>query len=213
MKRGGAFMFRYFVFCSVACFTFLTANAQNCTQQLNRVEDDFEAGRLLRIPEIIEILLDQDECLSKEEKIRARKLLTKVYIFLDEEAKAEYAMEGLLKADPEHILSRQLDPKELFFLMDQFRTDPIFRIALKVGVNASSVNLIGDYSTSNPANFPKFYNGKTADGASSFNYENQTFNSTSGAGVGYNAELSVEKYLDKGFEIGLGGQVRCFFLG
>ncbi len=94
-------------------------------------------------------LLRQNDCLSKEEKIRARKLLTKVYIFLDEEAKAEIAMVGLLKADPEHNLDQQLDPKELFFLMDHFRTDPIFRIAIKVGVNSSIVNSFGTYSTTN----------------------------------------------------------------
>lgn len=183
--------------------------AQNCTQQLNRAEDDYEEGRLIQIPDVVNDLLRESDCLSKEEKVRARKLLTKVYIFLDEEAKAEDAMIRLLKSDPEHILSPQFDPKELFFLMDQFRTDPIFRIAIKVGVNSSIINTFGTYSTANPNDFPKFYNGQTIDGSGSFIYEGQEYDASSDMGVGYSAELTLERHLVNGFEVGLGGQIRA----
>ncbi|MEP0367637.1 MAG: porin family protein [Cyclobacteriaceae bacterium] len=192
--------------------------AQNCAQRLSQAERDYEAGKLIDIPRVVLELLkgengDYNCELSKEEEIRARKLLTKTYIFTDREAQAENALIGLLKVDPEHPLDKQVDPRELFFLMDQFRTEPIFRVAFRAGTNINQVYVIGDqFSTASSGgsqNFPKFYNGKTVNGNDDFELEDGgSFSAQSGIAFGFTGELMMERHLLKGVEVGLGVQFR-----
>lgn len=182
--------------------TFLTCllgvNAQQtCTQRLNQAEDDYAAGRLLDIPSALEGCLGIG--FSKEEEVRARKLLTLVYIFTDQQSKADAALINLLRADPEHRLDPREDPVELFFLYDQFRVAPIFRIGVKAGVNLTNVNVIQSYSTHNGLAQNKFYNGKEAGGIGEFQ---------SVQGTGFNFEATIERYFDKGIEVISGVQWR-----
>src|SRR5690606_22162750 len=110
---------------------------------------------------------------SDEERVRALKLLTLVHIFSDQEALAEQSMIRLLRADPEHILDPLVDPAELFFLYQQFRTAPIFRIGVRGGMNATMPLVLAEYGTQNTGSYPVFYNGKTADGSRSFQVEGE----------------------------------------
>lgn len=170
---------------------FVLKAQQTCTQRLNQAEDDYEAGRLLNIPQMIQGCLD-NEGFSKEEEVRARKLLTLVYIFTDQQGKAEGALVNLLRADPEHRLNPRVDPAELFFLYEQFRVSPIFRIGFKAGVNISKINVVESYSTRNGLFLNTFYNGKEKGGIGEFQ---------SSQGVGYNAELTIERHLKDGLEV------------
>ncbi len=155
----------------------LVTCGQNCTQRLNQAEDDYEAGRLLGIPDqIFDCLLLKS--FSSEEEIRARKLLTLVYIFTDQESQAEQAMINLLKSDPEHRLDPLVDPAELFFLYEQFRTEPIFRISFKAGLNTSNVVLIKEYATNNTLVHDNFYNGTATGGSDSYTINDDTTNTT-----------------------------------
>ncbi|MEQ8473161.1 MAG: outer membrane beta-barrel protein [Marinoscillum sp.] len=181
--------------------------SQTCTQRLKQAESDYEAGRLLGIPGQL------DNCLkmglfSKEEQVRARKLLTLVYIFTDQESKAEIAMIELLKADAEHRLDPQVDPAELYFLYDQFRTAPIFRIALRIGTNINNPSIIGDYGTFNVNTHRNFYNGKTSDGEDQYTVDGETYTANSGISLGLYAELMFEKEVKKGLEVIFGPQFR-----
>ena len=183
------------------------ASAQNCTIILNRAEDDYEAGRLLGIPERIQGCLT-NEGFSKEEEIRALKLLTLVYIFTDNDARADEHLVLLLKADPEHKLDPEVDPAELYYLYNQFRVKPIFRVAFKASINMSTPKIVQSFSTSNPNTHPKFINGKTADGNKEFRVDEQGFIPFSGIGLGTNLELMIERHLTKGIEIAAGPQLR-----
>lgn len=189
---------------------FLT-QGQSCTQRLNDAEDDYEAGRLSSIPAKIERCLETEQ-FTKEEAVRARKLLTLVYIFTDQEAKAEVALINLLKEDAEHRLNPQVDPAELFFLYNQFRTAPIFRIAFRAGVNSSSPRIIEPYGTYNLRTHSNFYNGKTKDGDDSYTIAGDSssgdYNSLSGLGLGFSGEILFETHLGKGVEFGVGPQLR-----
>ncbi len=197
----------------------ISAYGQNCTQKLNQAEDEYEAGRLVGIPASIQSCLSS-KSFSHEEEVRARKLLTQVYIFTDKEAKAEQALVELLKTEPEHRLDPQVDPAELFFLYNQYRTKPIFRIAARVSVNSSNPRVITDYGVQNTGSVPPFYNGKTVDGDAEYSVTNvvkidgedsassQSFVGRSGLGLGVSFELLVERYFGKGFELGLGPQLR-----
>lgn len=181
---------------------------QTCTQRLNQAEDDYEAGRLLGIPnQLMDCLITGQ--FTKEEEIRAKKLLTLVYIFTDQEAKAESAMIDLLKADPEHRLNPQVDPTELFYLYNQFRTKPIFRVSFKGGVNFSKPKVIRSYGTYNTGLYESFYNGKTPDGKTSYKInDSTTVSALSGLGIGVYGEILLEREIGNGLELALGPQVR-----
>ncbi len=202
----------------LSSFFVLSLYAQNCTQKLNQAEDEYEAGRLIGIPSMVQACLASGGY-THEEEIRVKKLLTLVYIFTDKEAQAEQALIDLLKEEPEHRLDPQVDPAELFFLYNQFRTRPIFRIATRVGVNFSSPKILGTYGVAQTELVPAFYNGKTASGDKSYTLPAGTlvndadttdnaFMPVNGLGIGLNFEILFERYFGRGIEVGLGPQIR-----
>lgn len=132
------------------------AMAQSCTQRLNRAEDLYDAGRLLEI-ETKEFL----DCLSnggftEGEEVRARKLLTKVAIFTDNEPKAEEELIKLLQLDPVHELQPE-DPSELTVLMGKFRTWPIYRLEFYAGGNIALPGVAQTYSAFSSNSSDKSY--------------------------------------------------------
>lgn len=188
-----------------------SAYAQNCTQLLNQAEDNYEAGRLLGIPDQIEGCL-LNKGFSAEEEVRARKLLTLVYIFTDQEARAEQAMINLLKSDPEHRLDPQVDPAELFFLYDQYRTKPIFRLSFKVGLNTSNVVEIEEYATHNTLVHDNFYNGSTSSGAGDYTVDSDSsasdFDGLSTRNFNLWGEILAQKEVYEGLDVNAGIQYR-----
>ncbi len=188
-----------------------SAYSQNCTQKLNQAEDDYEAGRLLGIPDQISGCI-QSKSFSNEEEIRARKLLTLVYIFTDQEAQAEQAIINLLRKDPEHRLDPQVDPAELFFLYDQFRTEPIFRISFKGGLNTSYVSEIEGYATNNTLVHDNFYNGTTTGGEDSYQLPGDTtsidYDALSGRNYNIWAEVLFQRKVYEDVDVSAGFQYR-----
>ena len=153
----------------------------NCTQKLNQAEDMFDAGSLSDIPDLLNS--NRGKCFnkggfSKEEKIRAYRLLALVHLFNDNGPEAEDAVINLLSADPEHPLSPD-DPIELKYLFDKYRSDPIFRIGLKAGVNQTYVRSIGEFGS----------------------YSNETEVSKEfKPGIGFQAEITFEYTIFENFE-------------
>ncbi|MEO9851470.1 MAG: porin family protein [Reichenbachiella sp.] len=154
----------------------------NCTQKLNQAEDMFDAGNLSGIPKLLNS--DKGRCFnkggfSKEEKIRAYRLMALVHLFNDNGPEAEEAVIDLLNADPEHPLSPD-DPIELKYLFDKYRSEPIFRIGGKVGVNQTFVKSIGEFgSYSNEGEVSKEFK----------------------AGLGFQAELTFEYTIVDNLEV------------
>jgi len=170
-------------------FTFLFllttyAFAQSCTQRLNRAEDLFDAGKLLEIEGLISVCLEENE-FSEAEEIRARKLLTKVAIFTDDEPKAEKELINLLTLDPIHELQPE-DPNELRVLMSQFRTWPIFRLEVRVGGNLALTGVSQEYSAFTSSGSEKSY----------------------GTSLGGQIEFDITRHLSQGIEVGVGLQGR-----
>lgn len=188
-------MKKIFLLVFVAGFSYIShAQTAACTRQLNRAEEAFDQGRLL---DVIEILNKETgtarDCFvnfSKEEKIRAEKLLTKVYIFTDNVTQAENALVDLLKEDKEHQLAKN-DPSELHFLYSQFRTEPIFRIGGRVSVNKSLPVVLQSHNTFQVGD--KKYNQAGANG---------------GLGIGFSFEALVERHIKNGIEVAAGPQLR-----
>ena len=186
----------------------LPAFSQNCTIILNRAEDDYEAGRLLGIPDRITPCLE-NEAFSKEEEIRALKLMTLVFIFTDNDSKADEYLVKLLKADPEHDLDPEVDPAELYYLYNQFRVKPIFRVAFRAGVNSSDPQIVNSFTSSTTNTWPKFTNGRTPEGLKTYTVEgSQPVAAINGIGLGTFLELMIERHLLKGVEVAGGPQLR-----
>ena len=184
------------------------AYAQNCTQRLNQAEDDYEAGKLLGIPKQIKACLE-NKSFTKEEEVRARKLLTLVYIFTDQEAFAERAIINLLKAEPEHRLDPLVDPQELYYLYEQYRTKPIFRLSFKVGMNISNVVLIEEFATHNTLVHDNFYNGTTNSGAGSYEVDTLSgYNAISTRDYSIWGEVLAQKEVSEGVDVLAGFQYR-----
>jgi hypothetical protein len=160
--------------------------SQSCTQRLNRAEDLFDAGKLLEVEREIARCLEEGG-FSEAEEIRARKLLTKVAIFTDNEPRAEEELVNLLLLDPIHELQPE-DPNELRVLMSKFRTEPIFRLELRVGGNLAITSVREGFSTVSGSGAEKDY-GATL-------------------GLGFQGEIDITRHLFKGFEVGAGIQYR-----
>lgn len=181
---------------SICTFGALAQSSTQCARSLAQAELAFEQGRLA---DIISTYGNQNswftQCLDQgvfsiDEEIRAYKLLTKAYLFQDNEAKAEEMFVQLLKVDKEHQLSPE-DPAELYLLKDKFNTEPLLRIAVRGGVNKSLPKVIQNFNTFQSGS--KRYNEKGND---------------TGLGIGFWGEVMAERHLTKGIEVGLGFQYR-----
>ena len=178
------------VFCSAETLFGQTAA---CTRRLTAAEEAFDQGRLQDVLDGLDKKGAARDCFANftiDERIRAEKLLTKAHIFTDNTEEAEKSLVDLLLADKEHQLAKD-DPSELHFLYSQFKTEPIFRVGVRVGANKSLPQIIQRFSTFQGGD--KLYNEKG--------------NST-GLGIGFNFEALAERHLKNGIEVGAGIQYR-----
>ncbi|MEQ6165574.1 MULTISPECIES: outer membrane beta-barrel protein [unclassified Ekhidna] len=181
---------------SLCVYYGLAQSSTQCSRALAQAELAFEQGRLSDIINTYSSSTSgftrclQNGVFSIDEEIRAYKLLTKAYLFQDDEAKAEEMFIELLKVDKEHQLSPE-DPAELYLLKDKFKTEPILRIAARGGANKSLPTIIQDFNTFQTGS--KRYNEKGND---------------TGLGIGFWAEVLAERHLGKGIEVGTGVQYR-----
>jgi hypothetical protein len=121
--------------------------AQNiCSEKLSRAESLFEAGHLYEIYGLIE------ECFSvgfsREEKIKAYRLLSITYLYLDEHTQADQTYLSLLRLNPEYKPNPAIDPAELFHLHNRFMTTPRWSfIMTRMGLNFSVIRPYNFYNT------------------------------------------------------------------
>lgn len=111
-----------------------------CAQTLRLARSVYENGRLHELPNLM------GDCFSKtewttQERVDAYKLLTLAYIYLEEPEKADEMMLNILKTDPEFKPNDNIDPAEFVALWRTFRTEPVYRLGVKVGGNATQPNV------------------------------------------------------------------------
>ena len=179
-------MIRGIIFSAAILVGGLLHAQQSCSQRLERAEDLYDQGKLLEIDALISGCLS-DEGFSEAEAVRARKLLTKVAIFTDNEPKAEEEFVELLRLDPVHILQPE-DPSELRVLRSKFRTWPVYRLEFKGGVNLSMVGVKEQYSVFSANADEKDYGDPI--------------------GLGFQGEVDITRHLKNGIEVGTGIQYR-----
>jgi hypothetical protein len=139
---------KYFLSILIFCVLSFPVVAQDqCTINLNQAEDKFDRGQLYEIPDIINACLANG--FTKEQKIRAYRLLTLTYLYLNYYDEADKTYLELLTLSPEYKINEELDPVEIINHHEKFTTSPIFYLTLgKVGVNVSHANVMTDYSLS-----------------------------------------------------------------
>lgn len=122
-----------------------------CAVALSEAEDKYEQGKLYEIPEMIQSCLSDG--FSQEQKVRAYRLLTLTYLFLDYYKEADSAYLKLLKLSPEYVTDDELDPMEIINHHEKFTTKPKYYITMgKLGVNFSQAIVLLDYSLSQADN-------------------------------------------------------------
>jgi hypothetical protein len=120
-------------------------------QLLRLARSNYDQGRLFDIPTLLEepIVKSKDKHTNKESRLtdseitEALQILILTYIYLEEPQKADQKMIELLNHDKFFELTKT-EPIEFQKLYGKFRIDPIFRIAIKVGVNKTYINTISN---------------------------------------------------------------------
>jgi hypothetical protein len=109
-------------------------------QLLRLARSTYEQGRLHEIESQLKPIFT-DTRTTKAEKVEGYKILCQSYIYLEEPEKADEAMLNILRTDPYFQINEAVDPAEFVALYRTFRTDPIYRIGAKLGVNATRPNV------------------------------------------------------------------------
>lgn len=133
--------------------------AQTCAERLTAAQTAYDEGQIHDL--VDEFQTTWGTCLSennleftKEERVAAYRLLTLTYLQLDEPEKADEYMLKLLGTDPEYLINPSVDPTEFINLYRTFRTDPIFRIGVRGGVNGNFSHMIKKINISADPNSP-----------------------------------------------------------
>jgi len=139
------------------------SNAQTCTEKLKQAEDEFEEGHLYEIQGLLDQCIQQG--FSRDEKIRAYRLLTISFLFLDQFSLADQNYLELLKINPEFKPNPLTDPSELLFLHKKFITNPSFSLVLmKAGTNLTFINTLVNFTLDGSINLANketdFYNNE-----------------------------------------------------
>jgi hypothetical protein len=121
------------------------AQTTSCTQTLRLARSTYDQGRLHEIPSLLENCLKNG--LTTQEKVEAYKILCLTYLYLEEPEKADEAMLKLLRTDPYFEVNKQVDPAEFIALYSTFRTQPIYRLGINIGVNATQPNVASSIKT------------------------------------------------------------------
>ncbi len=172
-----------FIFLFITLST--TAFAQDfCDQKLSEAQDKFESGQFYEIPDLLSLCLKNG--FSKEEKIRAYRLLTVTYLYLENQPAADTSYIELLRLSPEYEVDSEVDPRELVNHHEKFTTRPFIYLVAKAGVNLTHYDQIVDVSMNN-------------DGDDS---------QSERALTGYNVSMGAEFTLYKNFHIGIEGMLQ-----
>lgn len=115
-----------------------TAQQTSCAQNLRLARATYEQGRLREVPTYVQTCIQNG---SSQEKVEAYKLLCLAYIYLEEPELADQAMLNILETDHYFTVSPASDPAEFVALYNSFRTDPVYRLGIKLGANSTQPNV------------------------------------------------------------------------
>lgn len=150
-----AITIRYFIAILLLAFASIPSYAQeSCGEKLKRAEELYEAGQIDKISGMLQPCLEKG--FSKEERIRAYRLLTLSNLYYNEDQKAVEAMNNLLKVNPEYKI-RMSDPSEFVTLHHAFRTKPVLIAGVKTSFGFYDFYEVQNYNDINTAPYNGVY--------------------------------------------------------
>jgi len=146
----------------ILSFLSVSVSSQNsCGEKLKTAEELYESGQIDKVEKLIKPCLEND--FSKNEKVRAYRLLTLCNIYYNEDKKAVDAMDNLLNTEPEYKV-KSSDPSEFVSLYDAFRTKPLIIAGIKTSFGFFDIYDIRNYNDINSLQYTATY--KPANSAS-----------------------------------------------
>lgn len=121
-------------------FAWAQQQQTTCAQTLRLARSVYENGRLHELEALLGDCVKANQW-TTQERVDAYKLLTLAYIYMEEPEKADDMMLKILQTDPEFHPNNNIDPAEFVALWGTFRTEPIFRLGVKFGANATQPNV------------------------------------------------------------------------
>ena len=109
----------------------------DCVIKLEQAQTKYNQGRIQDIEGLIGDCL-KNKGFEKADNVKALKLLTLSYLFLEEPEKAEETMLELLKTEHELAVNPAIDPSEFINLYEKYRNEPIFSVGGHLGVAFAS---------------------------------------------------------------------------
>lgn len=114
-------------------------------QILRTAQSIYDQGRLHELPTLLEQAFTDNKFGTQNEQVQAYRLLVLTYIYLEEPAKADENMLNLLDTDHFYKPNEASDPVEFQTLFRKFRSDPLFRIGLKMAVGQTFASAIENH--------------------------------------------------------------------
>ncbi len=165
-------MKRILLLIAIAYLGLSALQAQNtCGDQLKVAQRRFDDGLLDDIPQLLANCMKSG--FTSEEKKNAYKLLIQTYLFSENQEKADEVMLKFLNEFPSYSIAVN-DPKEFINLHGTYRTNPIFKLELKLGFNFCTPTLIEPYGTGNTGKIKPTYKMKLG-GSVELNYINKLY--------------------------------------
>ena len=143
-----------------------------CTDQLRVAQRRFDDGLLDEIPQLLADCMKNG--FTDEEKTTAYKLLIQTYLYNEQPEKADEVMLKFLREFPDYVIAPN-DPKEFVNLHQTYRTEPIFKIEVRLSGMLSLPRVIESNSTGNSETVNTKYKPLLGGGAE-LNFINKLYN-------------------------------------
>jgi opacity protein-like surface antigen len=135
-------------------FSIRTYSQNSCIKNLEEAEELYEMGQIDKIESLLNPCLENG--FTKEEKVKAYRLLILSNLYYNEDEKAKESMKKLLKVKPEYKI-KEFDPAEFISLHNSFRTIPVFIAGIKGSIGGMGMYDLNNYNDINSFNYTATY--------------------------------------------------------
>ena len=128
----------------------------NCATAVTRAAKSYEIGNLTDVVAIITPCLGS---LSSDDAWQAYRLLALSYLFQDQPAKADSAIDAMLRINPRYERNAERDPYEFLRALDRYDWYPQLSVSARVGGALASPNVLRSYTLDPLAGHAATYSG------------------------------------------------------
>jgi len=145
---------KLFFFVAFSLLSLSSYAQKSCIEKLEEAEKYYESGQIDLVAPLLQDCLIKG--FTKEEKVRAYRLLTLYNLYYNQDAEARNNFLELLKVDKEYKL-KEIDPSEFSDLYSKFRTSPVIIAGAKFGIGLTGIYNIDYYNDINSVESVPFY--------------------------------------------------------